>query len=100
MRICCLCNQNSLNTTHYFCYQCYRYLIIFYTIGPLDLEEYLNMSFRDNWIFNFELCDSFECAYNYAKYLIDDLKPLVNITENILLYKRMINMIRAEKLQK
>ena len=99
MKICFLCNQNCLNKTDYFCYQCYRYLLIFYKITPLDLEEYLNLSFRDNCIFNFECCKSLECAYDYAKYLINDLKPLMNIAEYILLYKRMSNMIRADKLK-
>ena len=56
--------------------------------------------FRDISIFKFEGCKSLECAYTYAKYLIDDLQPLMHITEYIWLYKRMSNMIKHEKLKK
>ena len=100
MRICSLCNHNHLYVTDYFCEKCYHYLLIFYKLTPLDLEEYLNLSFRDIWIFQFEVCDSFECAYDLAKLFITDLKPLINIVEYVLLYKRISNIIRYENMLK
>ena len=97
---CSLCKNYNLNNTHYFCHEWYRYLLICFKPTALDLEEYLNLSFRDTWIFNLELCKSFDEGYKVAKFFIPDLKPLINITEYVLLYQRIGNMIRYEKLQK
>jgi len=85
--LCFNCQGYRPPTTHYFCFNCYIFLLYSYEVRIDDLEEYINASYEGEWEFKFSRSLSIFAGYDFIRMLIPTIKPITYISEYILLWK-------------